>query len=310
MKAGGRLERLLERGEFAVTAEIGPPKGAGSKGVRNNATLLKDAVDAMNITDNQTAIVRLCSMAGAVHVLQCGGEPVMQITCRDRNRIAIQSDVLGAASLGIKNILCLTGDHQSFGNHPGARNVYDIDSVQLIAMLKGMRDDKKFQCGEEMKVEPRLYIGCAENPFADPFEFRVARLHKKAAAGADFVQTQAVFDLERFEQFMAEVRQQGLHKKIAILAGVIPVKSSAALKYMSTVPGMVIPESMLQRMKEAANPEQEGVTLCVELIDRLRRVEGVRGVHIMAVYWESMVPTIVERAGLMPRPRVEVEQAG
>ncbi|MCL6449885.1 MAG: methylenetetrahydrofolate reductase [Acetobacteraceae bacterium] len=303
MKAGGRLEALLERGEFVVTAEVGPPKGASSKGIRSHAALLKDFVDAINITDNQTAIVRLCSLAGALHVLAEGAEPVMQITCRDRNRIAIQSDVLGAASLGIKNILCLTGDHQSFGNHPGARNVFDLDSIQLISMLKGMRDEKRFQCGEEMKVEPRIFIGAAENPFADPLEFRAVRLAKKVAAGADFIQTQGIFDLERFHRFMEAVREAGLHKRVAILAGVIPAKSFGAMKYMSTVPGMSIPRALLDRMKAAEKPEEEGVNICVELIRELRKVEGVRGVHIMAVAWESIVPTIVERAGLLPRPQ-------
>ncbi|MEW6308347.1 MAG: methylenetetrahydrofolate reductase [Bacillota bacterium] len=302
MISGSRLERVLASGNFAVTSELGPPKSASAKGVTKHAAMLKDCSDGQNLTDNQTAIVRLSSIAAAVHVLAAGGDPIIQMTCRDRNRIALQSDLLGAASLGVKTVLCLTGDHQSFGNHGTAKNVFDLDSIQLIAAVKGLRDDKRFLCGEECKVEPKLFIGCAENPFADPFEFRVMRLEKKARAGADFVQTQAVFDVPRFAQWMEGVRSAGLHKRIHILGGVIPVKSAAALKYMATVPGMRIPAQLVKRMEGAADPEQEGVALCVEIIQQLRQIEGVAGVHIMAVYWETIVPEIVARAGLLPRP--------
>jgi len=265
---------------------------------------MKDHVDAVNLTDNQTAIVRLSSVAAAVHVMRAGAEPVMQMTCRDRNRIAIQSDILGAASLGARNILCLTGDHQSFGNHPTAKNVFDLDSIQLIRAVKDMRDEKKFICGEEMKVEPRMFIGAAANPFGDPFEYRVMRLAKKVEAGADFIQTQAIFDVDRFAQWMEAVRDMGLHEKVYIMGGVIPVKSYGAMRYMSTVPGMRIPKPLLDRMKAAEDPKEEGVKICVEIIEQLRQIEGVKGVHIMAVYWEEIVPTIVERAGLYPRPEV------
>jgi len=304
LKTESRIEKLLSQGYFVVTAEIGPPKSASSKGIIKNAALLKDAVDGMNLTDNQTAIVRLSSIAAAVHVMSAGGEPIIQMTCRDRNRIALQSDLLGAASLGIKNVLCLSGDHQSFGNHVTAKNVYDIDSIQLVSMVKAMRDEKKFLCGEEMKVEPRMFIGAAANPFADPFEFRVSRLAKKVAAGADFIQTQAIFDMNRFKRWMEMVRDRGLDEKVAILGGVLPAKSFGAMNYMKDVPGMSIPEDLLKRMKGTPKEKQpeEGIKICAELIQMIREVPGVRGVHIMAVMWEETVPEIVKMAGLLPRP--------
>jgi len=232
------------------------------------------------------------------------------MVCRDRNRIAIQSDVLGAYALGIKNMLCLTGDHQKFGNHPTARNVFDIDSIQLLDMMKRMRDDKVFQCGEEIRnskkapvVEPRMFLGAAENPFAHPFEFRAVRLAKKVNAGADFIQTQCIFDVPRFKQWMKEVVDLGLHEKVHILAGVMPVKSAGQVRYMkNNVAGMLIPDSLVDRMKGADDPKEEGVNFVVELINEVREIEGIRGVHIMAVEWEEMVPMIVERAGLLPRP--------
>ncbi|MGB9887845.1 MAG: methylenetetrahydrofolate reductase [Moorellales bacterium] len=302
MTTESKLEKLLSEGKFVVTAEIGPPKHASAEGIRHHAELLKDYVDAVNITDNQTAVVRLSSIAAAVHCLQKGVEPIIQMTVRDRNRIAIQSDLLGAYSLGIRNVLCLSGDHQSFGNHPTARNVFDIDSVQFIALVKMMRDEKKFLCGEEIKEhEPRFFIGAVANPFADPFEFRVLRLEKKINAGAQFIQTQCIFDLDRFERWMALVRERGLHKRAAILAGVTPLKSAGAARYMQSVPGMIVPDAIIERMKKASDPKAEGVEICVEQIQRLRSIEGVAGVHIMAVMWEEIVPTIVEKAGLRSR---------
>lgn len=298
-----KLERLLREGKFVVTAEIGPPKHASAEGIRRHAALLKDWVDAVNITDNQTAIVRLSSLAAGVHCLQMGVEPILQMTVRDRNRIALQSDLLGAYSLGIRNVLCLSGDHQSFGNHPTARNVFDIDSIQLIAMVKKMRDEKQFLCGEEIKEhEPRFFIGAVANPFADPFEFRVLRLEKKINAGAQFIQTQCIFDLERFDRWMAMVRERGLHKRAAILAGVTPLKSVGAARYMQqAVSGMIVPDDLIARLKKAADAKAEGVEICVEQIKYLRTVEGVAGIHIMAVMWEEIVPTILEKAGLRSR---------
>ncbi|MDO8733757.1 MAG: methylenetetrahydrofolate reductase [Elusimicrobiota bacterium] len=308
MKSDSNLEKLLESGKFVVTSELGPPKSADGETVRKKAQILKGFVDAVNITDNQTAIVRMSSIAAAVIVKEIGIEPVIQVVTRDRNRIAIQSDILGAAALGIKNVLCLTGDHQKFGNHPQSKNVFDMDSIQLIQMLKNMRDEKKFQCGEEIRnskkeplVEPKLFIGAAANPFADPLDFRVVRLAKKISAGADFIQTQPVFDFERFEKWMNLVREKNLHKKTAILAGVMPVKSVKALFYMkNNVPGMSIPDELINRLEKASDPKEERLKICVETIEKLKKTEGIRGVHIMAVEWEEIVPEIVKRAGLSP----------
>lgn len=290
-------------GQFAVTAELGPPKGADAEAVRRKVGILKGKVDAANVTDCQTAVVRLSSLGASVIMTQMELEPVMQMTTRDRNRIALQSDLLGAAALGIKNLLCLTGDHPKFGNHPEAKAVFDLDSIQLIQMVKNMRDEKKFLNGEEMEVEPRFFIGAAENPFADPFEFRAARLAKKAAAGVDFIQTQIVYNLEKFSLWMEEVRKLGLHQKVYILAGVAPLKSVGMAKYMKNkVPGMDVPDEIVNRMEQAAEPKQEGIQICIDVINEVSQIEGVAGVHIMAVEWEEAVPEIVDRAGLMPRP--------
>ncbi|MDQ7794860.1 MAG: methylenetetrahydrofolate reductase [bacterium] len=301
-----KLERLLTHGYFAVTAEVGPPQGASAAGIRHHAELLKDVSDGQNLTDNQTAIVRLSSIAAAVHVLAAGGEPIIQMTCRDRNRIAIQSDLLGAHSLGIKNLLCLTGDHQSFGNHPSARNVFDLDSIQLVKMVQDMHEPGAFQCGDAIAEEhrPRFFVGAAENPFAEPFAFRVRRLAKKVAAGARFIQTQAIFDVPKFARWMEMVRDAGLDEKVYIMGGICPAKSFGALRYMSTVPGMAVPEDLLARMKgvEKKKQKDEGVQIAVETIQALQETRGVAGVHVMAIMWEEIVPRIVEEAGLLPRP--------
>ncbi|TET91964.1 MAG: methylenetetrahydrofolate reductase [Methanomassiliicoccales archaeon] len=305
MKSESNLEKVLEAGKFAVTSEIGPPKSADGNVVRKKTGILKNFVDAANITDNQTAIVRLSSIAAASILLQEGIEPVAQMTVRDRNRIAIQSDILGAAALGVKNVLCLSGDHQKFGNHPSSKNVFDIDSMQLIRMLKDMRDAKKFQCGDEMDVEPRLFIGAAANPFADPFEFRVHRLAKKIDAGVDFIQTQGIYDINRFEKWLEEARSEGLTEKVYILGGVIPLKSAGAAKYIKNkVAGMIVPDSLIDRMKNAADPKQEGIKIAIETIEQLKDMKGVHGVHIMAIEWEEKVPEIVKESGLLPRPSV------
>jgi methylenetetrahydrofolate reductase (NADPH) len=302
MKAGSNLESVLEAGRFAVTAEIGPPKSASATAVRKKTRLLKGCADAFNLTDNQTAIVRLSSMASSVVCIQEGIEPIMQMTCRDRNRIAMQSDLLGAASLGVKNVLCISGDHQTFGNQREARNVYDLDPVQQLMVFRGMRDLGQVWGGDALEERPQLFLGAAANPFADPFEFRVARLAKKVSAGADFVQTQAIFDLERFERFMTLVRERGLDRKTHILAGVVPLKSANAAKFMKTkVSGMSVPDEVVERMKVAADPKREGIKICVESIERLRSMEGVHGIHIMAIGWEEIVPSLTEEAGLLPR---------
>lgn len=299
-----KLQSLFEQGEFAVTCEIGPPKNAQGDGIRKHTEHLNPFVDSVNLTDNQTAIVRLSSIGAGVHVLAAGGEPIIQMTTRDRNRIALQSDLLGAYSLGVRNVLCLSGDHQTFGNHQGAKNVYDLDSIQLIKTVKDMRDAKVFQSGEVIKQgEPRFFIGAVANPFADPFEFRVLRLEKKIRAGAQFIQTQCIFDMERFEAFMDLARKRGLHQQAYIMAGVMPIKSAKVAKYMQkNVSGMLVPDGIVERMSKAEDQPAEGVKLCIEQIKHLRTIPGVRGVHIMAVAWEEIVPEIVKGAGLLPRP--------
>jgi 5,10-methylenetetrahydrofolate reductase len=308
LKAGSRLEKILAEGTFAVSGECGPPKSADGSVIAEKAKLLTGYVDAVNITDNQTAVVRIASLPSAVIAQQNGMEAILQVTCRDRNRLAMQADILGAAALDVKNVLCLTGDHMSFGNHPQAKGVHDLDSINLIRMFKDMRDEKKFQCGDEMTVEPRLFIGCAENPFADPFELRVHRLRKKILAGADFVQTQCIFNIPKFKTWMEQVRAEGLHQEIKILAGITPIKGAGMAKYMKNfVPGMDVPQEIVDRVasKEKGEPQQaEGKKLAVEMIKELAEVEGVAGVHIMAVEWEPAVPEIVEAAGLLPRPVV------
>jgi len=311
MKSGSRLERVLTQGHFAVTGELGPPKSSDPEVVRQKARILKGHVDAVNITDCQTAIVRMSSIGAGLLTLQEGVEPVIQMTCRDRNRIGMQSDILGASALGLKNLLCLTGDHQKFGNHPHAKGVFDMDSIQLLGMMKALRDERKFQCGEAIKAnEPKLFLGAAANPFAHPFEYRAARLGKKVASGADFVQTQIIYNVEKFARFMAMVRDLGLHEKTYILAGVTPPKSLGMARYMKKfVPGMDVTDEVIQRMKDAKDKEDEGINICVDIINQVREIEGVAGVHIMAIEWESAVPEIVSRAKLGPRPVFEEDAA-
>ncbi|MDD5452369.1 MAG: methylenetetrahydrofolate reductase [Thermodesulfobacteriota bacterium] len=305
MKSGSSLERILESGQFAVTSECGPPKGTSGQVVKRKGELLKTCCDALNITDNQTAIVRMSSLSGCVLLRELGIEPVMQMVVRDRNRIAIQSDILGAVALGVRNLLCLSGDHQRFGNHPQAKGVYDIDSIQLIQTVKRMRDEKKFMNGEDISGDIPLYIGAAANPFADPFEFRVRRLAKKIKAGVDFIQTQGIFDVERFSRWMAMARDEGLHEKVHVLAGVIPIKSVGMARYMAkNVAGISVPRELVSRMEGAKDAKEEGLKIAIEIIEQVKEIEGVHGVHIMAVAWEDVVPRIVEEAGLMPRPIV------
>jgi len=305
MKAGTNLEQVLENGRFAVTAEAGPPKGAVPRVIQRKGELLKPYCDALNVTDNQTAIVRMSSLSGCILLKELGVDPVMQIVCRDRNRIAIQSDVLGAVALGIGNIVCLTGDYQSFGNHPEAKSVFDIDSIQLIQMLSQMRDEKKFLSGEKISGEVPLFIGAAENPFADPFEYRVPRLAKKVKAGADFIQTQAIFDINKFAKWMEIVTDRGLDKEVHILAGVIPIKSAGMGRYMrDNVPGVSVLDEIVTRMEDAKDTREEGLNICLEIIEQIKDIPGIHGIHIMAVGWEDIIPTIVEKARLLPRPFV------
>ncbi|MDR0843001.1 MAG: methylenetetrahydrofolate reductase [Acidobacteriota bacterium] len=305
MKTKSNIERLLEAGKFVVTSECGPPRGADPEVIRKKGALLKGVVDAVNVTDNQTSIVRMSSLSACVILKELGIDPIWQVVCRDRNRIAIQSDILGAAALGINNILCLSGDHQSFGDNPKAKNVYDIDSTQLINVVKQLRDDGKFLGGDEVKGRPNLFIGAAENPFGDPFEIRAMRLGKKVKAGCEFVQTQGIYNLEKFTKWMEMVRDLGIHEKCAILAGVIPLKTAGMASYMKkSVPGMDIPDELIARLKGVPKEKQgeEGIKIAVETIQKVKEIPGVKGVHVMAIEWEEKVAEIVKAAGLSPRP--------
>ncbi len=307
LKSGSNLEKVLKAGHFAFTGECGPPKGANIEHLKEKISHLKGMVDAVNVTDNQTAVVRLSSWAASTIMLQEGVEPNFQMVCRDRNRLAIQSDILGVYAMGIRNMLCLSGDHQRFGNHPQAKNVYDIDSMQLIALVKKMRDEGKFLNDEEIDVPPRLFIGAACNPFAEPYEFRVYRLAKKIEAGADFIQTQWIYNMDRFREFMKRAVDMGLHEKCYILAGVTPMKSVGMAQYMAKmVPGMDVPDSLIKRLKGAGKGKvaEEGIKFAVEQIEEFKEMEGVAGVHLMAIEWEHRVPEIAERAGMLPRPQV------
>ena len=307
LKTESKLEKLYSQGHFVVTGELGPPQHANGHDLTHHAQELKDCVDGFNLTDNQTAIVRLSSIAAGVHVLKAGTVPIIQMTCRDRNRIAMQSDLLGAYSIGIRDVLCLSGDHQSFGNHPTSKNVYDVDSVQLIKMVKTMRDEKKLVSGAAIKTdEPRFYIGAVENPFGDPFDFRVTRMEKKINAGADFFQTQAIFDLEKFARFMELAVKRGLHQRTKITAGILPVRSEKALAYMQKdVAGMAIPDALVERMKKAEDKKAEGIKIAIEMCNELKKMPGVAGIHLMPVGWEAAIPEIVKGAGFLPRPKAD-----
>lgn len=302
------LEKALRTTHFAVTAELGPPKNADPEVIRTKGELLRNCADALNITDNQTAIVRMSSIAGAQLLLERGIEPVIQMTCRDRNRIAMQSDLLGAHALGVRNVLCLTGDHMIGGNHPEARKVFDLDSTNLVAMVKGMNEGK-FHCGEELKPAPQFFIGAVENPFAPPYEFRPFRLKKKIDAGAQFIQTQMIFNIARLKEFMARVCELGLHERAFILAGVGPLKSPGMARYMrDNVAGMEMPDELVKRMEGTPKDKwrAEGINICVEIIQQMKDIPGIAGVHIMSIEWEEAVPKIVAQAKLLPRPH-EVE---
>jgi methylenetetrahydrofolate reductase (NADPH) len=302
-----KLEKILRAGHFAFTGECGPPKGANVEHLKEKISHLKGMVDAVNITDNQTAVVRMSSWAASIILIQEGVEPNFQMVCRDRNRLAIQSDILGVYAMGIRNMLCLSGDHQSFGNHPEAKGVFDLDSMQLIALVKKMRDEGKFINDEEIDIPPKLFIGAACNPFADPFEFRVHRLGMKIDVGADFIQTQCIYNMDKFREFMKMAVDMGLHEKCYILAGITPMKSVGMAQYMAkSVPGMDVPESLIKRLKgaEKGKVAEEGIKFALEQIEEFKEMEGVAGVHLMAIEWEHRVPEIAERAGVLPRPKV------
>jgi methylenetetrahydrofolate reductase (NADPH) len=307
MKSGSNLEKVLSEGKFAVTGELGPPRGADANVIKEKAQYLKGMVDSVNITDNQTAVVRMSSWAASALLIQEGLEPNYQMVCRDRNRIAMQSDILGAYALGIRNILCLSGDHQMFGDHPKSKKVFDIDSIQLINMVKKMRDEGKFLNGEELTEPPRMFIGAAANPFGEPYEFRVYRLAKKIEAGADFIQTQCIYNMERFREWVKQANDMGLTEKVYILAGVTPMKALGMARYMKkNVPGMDVPDWVINRLKgvEKKKQAEEGIAICCEQIEEFKEMKGIAGVHVMAIEWEKRVPEIVEKAKLLPRPNL------
>lgn len=300
-----RLRKVLKAGHFAVTAECGPPKGADPEVVRKKGAILKGYVDSVNVTDNQTGVVRLSSLAACAILRSEGLDPVLQMVTRDRNRIALQSDVLGASALGIRNILCLSGDHQSLGNQEEAKGVFDIDSMQLLQIVRRMRDEGIILGGDKLSSVPDLFIGAVENPFGDPQPYRIRRLAKKIKAGAEFIQTQCIYNLPRFQEFVVQAQDKGLTEKAYILGGVTPLKSARMAEYMkNNVAGMDVPDEIINRMKGVPAGEQraEGIRIAVETIRSLQQMKGVSGVHIMAIEWEEAVPELVEKAGLFPRP--------
>ena len=309
IKVGTRLEKVLADGQFAVTAEVGPPMGANPDVIRKKAAILRGFADAYNVTDNQTAVVRMSSIAGAKILLEEGLEPIMQMTVRDRNRIALQSDLLGAWAMGLRNCLCISGDHQKSGavgklkGHTGSKNVYDVDSIQMLSVLRGLRDQGILESGDPVEESVPFFIGAAWTPFAPPEEFRVLRLAKKVEAGADFIQTQAVYDVPRFNEEMKKAADMGITEKTAILAGIIVPKSAGMLKYMNNhVPGVEVPDDLIERMKSARDKKAEGIRVTVELIHAVKDIPGVKGVHLQAIEAEEMLPEIIEKAGLFPRP--------
>ncbi len=308
MKSGSNLEKILTAGHFAFTGELGPPRGTDVEEVKKKAQFLKGNVDSVNITDNQTAMVRMASWAASIILLQEGLEPNFQMVCRDRNRLAMQSDIMGAYAHGIKNVLCLSGDHQQFGDHPQAKGVFDIDSMQLISVIKNMRDEGKFQGGADIHEPPKMFIGAASNPFAEPFEWRVHRLAKKIEAGVDFVQTQCIYNMDKFREFVKQANDMGLLEKVYLLAGVTPMKSVGMAKYMQAkVPGMDVPDDLIKRLRGAGKGKKvadEGIKIACEQIEEFKEMKGVAGVHLMAIEWEHKVPEIAERAKVLPRPEV------
>ena len=307
MKSGSTLEKILTAGHFAFTGELGPPRGANIEAIQKKAAPLKGMVDAVNITDNQTAVVRMSSWAASLFAIAEGLEPNYQMVCRDRNRLAMQGDILGASAHGIRNMLCLSGDHQQFGDHPQSKGVFDIDSTQLVQMVKKMRDEGQFLNGQEIDVPPKLFIGAAANPFAEPFEWRIYRLAKKIQAGADFIQTQCVFNMEKMREWVKRANDMGLTEKVYILAGVTPMKSLGMARYMKAkVPGMDVPDYVIDRLKgvEKAKQADEGIKMACEQIAEFKEMKGIAGVHLMPIEWEHKVPEIAERANMLPRPTV------
>ncbi len=308
--ADSRLQRVLRSGRFAVTAELNPPDSADPQAVYERALVLASVCDAINATDASGAHVHMSSVAVCALLTRAGYEPVLQVSCRDRNRIAIQGDLLGAAALGVRNVLCLTGDGVQAGDQPEAKPVFDLDSITLLRTARILRDQGEFLSGRKLECPPRLFLGAAENPFAPPYDFRALRLGKKVEAGADFIQTQFCFDVPRLRQFMKAVRELGLHERVFILAGVGPLRSAKAAEWIrSKVPGVVIPDALIRRLKGLPDDRQidEGRRICLEIIQEIREIPGVHGIHVMAYRQEHLVAEIIEEAGLLPR-RVQRER--
>ncbi|MCF8001658.1 MAG: methylenetetrahydrofolate reductase [Halanaerobiales bacterium] len=305
-KSYSKVKNMLDAGHFVVCSELGPPIGSDPDFIRNKAKNLKGYVDGVNVTDNQTAIVRMSSIAAAKIAMDEGLEMIIQVTARDRNRIGLQSDILGASALGLRNVLLLTGDHQTFGKDPGSKNVFELGSVQLIKAVNDMVHEGVLLNGDQMDTPPKMFIGGAANPFADPFEMQMIKMQKKVNAGVEFFQTQAIYNMEKFKYWMEEVRKRGIHEQAYILAGILPTRSPKALRMMKKyVAGMDVPEHIIKRMDQAEDKEKEGVKMAVETIEQVKEIEGVRGVHLMPVAWEEITPHVVEEASLYPRPEVE-----
>ena len=306
-KSTSILEATLRRGWFAVTAELNPPDSADPQDVLAAANPLKDVADAVNATDASGANCHMSSMGICSILSRAGLGIVFQISCRDRNRIAIQGDVLGAAAMGVSNILCLTGDGVGVGDQPGAKPVFDLDCMSLLRTLKTMRDDSTFLSGRKLTSAPKLFLGAAANPCIPPLEWRADRLAKKVEAGADFIQTNYIYDIEIFKEYMKRVRDMGLHEKTFMLAGVGPLASAKSARWMrSNVPGIHVPDAIIDRLEKAEKPGVEGKKLCIELIQQMREIEGVAGVHIMAYRREHLVGEIIEESGIL-KERIEAK---
>jgi methylenetetrahydrofolate reductase (NADPH) len=300
---------MLRAGHFAVCVEISPPVGPNPEAVVREMNTLRGYAEAYNVTDNQSAMVHVSSLAVSIMLKQAGLDPVVQFTCRDRNRLGLQGDLLGASVFGITNVLALSGDHPIWGDHPQCKAVYEVDSLNLIRIIRMMRDNQVFENGKQIpKRAPDFFIGAVENPFAPPFDYRPIRLAKKVVAGAQFIQTQLIYNVPRFREFMKRVVDMGLHEKVYILAGVGPIRSVKVAEYMATqVAGMDVPESIVKRMQGLSKEDQAkaGIDICCEVADEVRQIEGVKGLHIMAVSWPAAVPEVAKNLGLYPRPALE-----
>ena len=296
----GRLERVLRAGHFAVTSELAPPDSADPTLVYERAALYDGVVDAINATDGSGAHCHMSSAAVCALLTRLGYALIQQMSCRDRNRIALQGDLLGAAAMGVCNVLCLSGDGVQTGDHPEAKPVFDMDCMSLLATARTLRDEQRFLSGRGIDAPPRLFLGAAANPFVEPLDWRVARLGKKIAAGASFVQTQYCYDVPTLARWMERVRDKGYHEHCHILVGVGPLASARTAKWIrANVPGVRIPDSVIARLEGAADQKAEGLDLCVEIMQQVRQIEGVSGVHVMAYRQEDRVAELVERSGVL-----------